>query len=242
MKLITHITLLIAFSLCVKAISAQKETLNFKISQPKSEIHLRTADSLFHVKKPNALVVEISGKNKVFRVTALNGKVIRKPNNYFEIRFENPGETVVKVYEKTPDGMTRLGLTQAFKVVPPPLPDIFVCGVKGDSVIDKKHLIKVAELSATLKESRINPTIISFDLILPTDDSSDTLHIEGATFPVDIKNKLYELKEGQVLQFQNIRVYMPDREIAIVSELLVFIAKTDQYSVGNRDDTIKKEE
>lgn len=236
-----HIVL-IAMIFSIIAISAQKETLTFKVSKPKSEARILTVDSVFMVKKNNPLVVEMTGKNTVFRVTALNGTVRRKPNNYFEVRFENTGETVIKVYEKKPDGTTRLGLTQAFKVVAPPLPDIFVCGVKSDSVIDKKHLIKVGELTAKLKNSRINPAVMSFDMILPTDNGNDTLHINGSKFPIQVKNKLYEIKEGQVLIFENIRVLMPNREIAIVQEILVFIAKTDQYSVGHRDETIRKEE
>lgn len=240
-SLIKHI-FLVVLTLSASTLYGQKETLTFKVSKPKSELRLLTADSVFMVKKTNPVVVEMTGKNTVFRVTALNGTVRRKPNNYFEIRFNNTGETVIKVYEKTPDGTTRLGLTQAFEVVAPPQPDIFVCGVKSDSVIDKKHLIKIGELTATLKKSRINPAVMSYDMIIPTDNGNDTLHVNGSKFPIQVKNKLYEIKEGQVLIFENIKVLMPNREVAIVQEVLVFIAKTDQYSVGHRDETIKKEE
>jgi len=213
--------------------------LTFKVSKPKSEIKLHTSDSVFHINKNNPLFVEITGKNKVYRVTAINGTVKRKPNNYFEIRFENPGETVIKVFEKTPNGKMQLGLSEAFKVVSPPKPKVFVCGVKSDSVIDRKHLIKVAELNAELKNSRITPAIMSFDIILP---DNDTIHVVGAKFPVQLKNRLLEIEEGQVLTFINIKVLMPNREIAIVQEVMVFIAKTDQYSVGHRDETIRKDE
>lgn len=239
MKKLFKIQLVMAVILVTAiSVSGQKETLTFKISKPKSEIKLHTADSVFHIKKTNPLLVEIGGKNKVFRVTALNGSVKRKPNNYFEIRFENTGETVIKVYEKTPDGTMRLGLTQAFKVVAPPQPTVYVCGVKSDSVIDRKHLLKVAKLNAELKDSRVTPAILSYDIIIPT---GDTIHVKGEKFPIHLKNKLVEVDEGQVLLFMNIKVLMPDRRIATVQEVMVFIAKTDQYSVGHRDETIRKE-
>lgn len=240
MKQLTKIQVLIAV-IFITAISGfgQKETLTFKISKPKSELKLHTADSVFHIKKNNPLFVEVTGKNKVYRVTAINGSVKRRPNNYFEIRFDNPGETVIKVYEKTPDGTMRLGLSEAFKIVAPPKPTVYVCGVKSDSVIDKKHLIKVAELNAELKDSRITPAIMSFDIILP---EADTIHVNGSKFPIQLKNKLLDVDEGQVLLFMNINVLMPDRSIATVQEVMVFIAKTDQYSVGHRNETISSKE
>ena len=221
------------------SVSGQKETLTFKISKPKSELKLHTADSVFHIKKNNPLFVEVTGKNKVYRVTAINGIVRRKPNNFFEIRFKTPGETVIKVYEKKPDGITQLGISEAFKVVGPPKPTVYVCGVKSDSVIDKKHLLKIAKLSAELKNSRIIPAIMSYDIVIPI---GDTIHVEGAKFPVQLKNKLLEVDEGDVLLFMNINVLMPSREVAVVQELMVFIAKTDQYSIGHRNETIRKEE
>jgi hypothetical protein len=240
MKRLNKIRILIAVMLVTAiSVSGQKETLTFKISKPKSELKLHTADSVFHIKKNNPLFVEVTGKNKVFRVTAINGVVRRKPNNFFEIRFNNPGETVIKVYEKTPKGKPQLGLSQAFKVVGPPKPTVYVCGVKSDSVIDKKHLLKIAKLSAELKTSRIIPAIISYDIIIPI---GDTIHVEGAKFPVQLKNKLLEVDEGDVLLFMNINVLMPSREVAVVQELMVFIAKTDQYSIGHRNETIRKEE
>ena len=133
----------------------------------------------------------------------------------------------------------RLGLSEAFKIIGPPKPTVYVCGVKSDSVIDKKHLIKIAKLNAELKNSPITPAIMSFDVIIP---SGDTIHVTGEKFPIQLKNKLHDIDEGQVLIFMNIRVLMPSREIAIVQEIMVFVAKTDQYSVGHRDDTIKEED
>ena len=240
MNLLLKIQLVIVvISLTTIPVLAQKETLTFKVSKPKSELKLHTADSVFHIKKMNPLYVEVTGKNTVYRVTALNGTVRRNPNNSFEIRFKNKGETVVKVYEKTPDGTLRLGITKAFKVVGPPQPTVYVCGVKSDSVIDKKHLVNVASLNAELKDSRITPAILSFDIVIP---AGDTIHVEGEKFPVQLKNKLLEVDEGQILLFLNIKVLMPSREIATVQEVLVFVAKTDQYSVGHRNETIGIEE
>jgi hypothetical protein len=240
MKRLNKIRILIAV-MFVTAISAsgQKETLTFNISKPKSELKLHTADSVFLIKKNNLLFVEVTGKNKVVRVTAINGIVRRKPNNFFEIRFKSPGETVIKVYEKTPDGVTQLGISEAFKVVGPPKPTVYVCGVKSDSVIDKKHLLKIAKLSAELKPSRIIPAIISYDIILPV---GDTIHVEGAKFSVQLRNKLLDVDDGDVLTFININVLMPNRDVAVVQEVMVFIAKTDQYSIGHRNETIRKEE
>jgi len=240
MRLQNKILVLIAVMFITAiGVFGQKETLTFKVSKPKSELILYTTDSVFHIKKNNGLFVEVTGKNKVYRVTAINGTVRRKPNNFFEIRFDNPGETVVKVYEKTPDGTMRLGLSEAFKIAAPPKPTVYVCGVKSDSVIDKKHLIKIAKLNADLKDSRITPAIISYDIIMPL---GDTIHVEGAKFPIGLKNKLYDVEEGQVLIFMNINVLMPSREVAIVQEVMVFIAKTDQYSIGHRDETIREEQ
>ena len=237
---IRKIKILIAV-IFVTAISAsgQKETLTFNISKPKSELKLHTADSVFHINRNNPLFVEVTGKNKVVRVTAINGKVRRMPNNFFEIRFKKPGETVIKVFEKKPNGIVQLGISEAFKVVSPPKPTVYVCGVKNDSVIDKKHLIKIGKLSAELKNSRITPAIISYDIVIPI---GDTIHVEGAKFPVQLKNKLLDVDEGDILTFMNINVLMPSRELAVVQEIMVFIAKTDQYSIGHRNETIRKEE
>ena len=80
MSKILYIKILIAVIL-ITAINAsgQKETLTFKVSKPKSELKLHTADSVFHVKKTNQLFVEVTGKNKVFRVTAVNGTFMKRP-------------------------------------------------------------------------------------------------------------------------------------------------------------------
>ncbi len=217
----------------------QKDTLVLKISRPASNITLHTADTVFHTNKKNPIYVEITGKNTVYRVIALKGTVRRFPNNRFEISYKEPCETVIKVFEKTPQGTTRVGLAEAFKVVAPPQPTVYVCGVKSDSAIDIKHLTYVGALNADLKGSDVIPAVMSYDVFIPGEE--DSVHVRGSKFPIGLKNKMYDIKEGQILTFRNINVFMPGGDVAKVDEVRVFIARTDQYSVGHRNDMIRED-
>jgi endonuclease IV len=79
---------------------------------------------------------------------------------------------------------------------------------------------------------------MSFDAVVPYMESMDTTHVRGAKFPVGLKKKLYEIDEGSIVTFLNVKVLMPKNKVAIIPSISVFVAKTDQFSVGQRPDMI----
>lgn len=210
----------------------QKETLVFKISKPKSEVVLQTADTIFYTTNVNYFSVETTGKDKISFVSVANGKLSTIAAGLYAVRFTEEGNTIIKVLTKSPTGEVRQALAQTMFVKGQPKPVLRMCGVPKDSALNKEHLIKDLTLKAFIPKLDMHAPVLGYQLIL----KKDTIQISGNKIPITVKPKLYNLKEGDVLKIRNVQVQTSttQRQIYTVKRFNLFIVETDQYTTGKR--------
>ncbi len=210
----------------------QKETLVFKISKPKSEVILQTADTIFYTTHVNYFSVKTTGKDKVTQVSVANGELTTVAPGLYSVRFLEEGVTIIKVQTTSPTGTVRQALAQTMKIKGQPKPVLRMCGVPKDSALNKEHLIKDLTLRAFIPELDMHAPVLGYQLIL----KKDTFQISGNKIPITIKPKLYNLKDGDVLKLRDIQVQTSNtkRQVYTVKRFNLFIVETDQYTIGKR--------
>lgn len=211
---------------------AQKDTLTFKVSKAKYEAEVFTNDSVFKVYQKNYFKLKVSDDIQISGVEVLNGKVTMVSQNNYCVTFTKPGPSYVKVFAKNVKGQSFVACLKSIKVIDFELPNIYLSGVKADSAIDVKHLIKTGVVTAYSEQLKQSIRVVSFGVVL----GRDTIYVVGNGFPIEVKNRFQYMKSGDQLELYNIRVEFPNenRTVKIIPRFSVFITETDQYSIGTR--------
>lgn len=230
-----RIKLLIILVLSGSGIFSQKKVLEFKLSKPENGIQINLADTVFRIGDANPFQVISTGDEQIMKVEVLRGDVYKVPLGWYEANFKKPGPTVINVYTKNSRGETYLAMTKAVQVMPLPIPNIYICGVKADSALNIEHLVKDRKITARMKNKTdydYHPSVLSFGFIL----NNDSIYIKGDEIPFNYKSKLYDLSDGGVFTVFDVRVMLPNKNknIITIPQASVFLVNTDQYSVGER--------
>lgn len=229
------IRLLFILIVACSGIFSQKKVLEFKLSKPENGIQINMLDTVFKVGDANPFEVISTGGEQVVKVEVIRGDVYRVPLGWYEANFKKAGPTVINVYANNSRGETYLALTKAVQVMPLPIPNVYICGVRADSALNIEHLIKVRKISARMKNPDnydYHPAVLSFAFTLGT----DSIYVNGSEIPFKYKARLYDLKDGGMFTVFNVKVMLPNKNknIITIPQASVFLVNTDQYSVGER--------
>lgn len=212
----------------------QKETLVFKISKPQSQVEITTADTVFRQGERNVFMVSASGGKTISSVRVFGSKVYTIKPGLYEVSFDKPGLTYIKVMVQNEKGEPEIGTVEKIQVLGLPKVKLFLCGTKADSALDIEHLIQIRKVEAFMKSDEFNykPQVTSFKLRM----KQDTFKINGDMIPFELKSKLYDLNPGEVLELIDTRVMVPtaNKNIVTIPSFTVFLVRTDQHSVGER--------
>lgn len=228
------LSLICCFCFVSSSFWGQKETLVFKITKPESKIEVETADTIFKVGYKNIFTIKSKGDDKIVRVEVLNQKVRMLYPGLYEVTFDHPGVTFIKVHCKNNKGEDFIGALQKMDILPLPKVNLFLCDVKSDSALDIKHLIKIRHIQAKMKLNTFDykPQVLSYQLVM----QGDTFKINGDMIPFSLKNRLYDLNPGDQIQILDAKVMLPNdvKSIVNVPYYNVFLINSDQHTVGER--------
>lgn len=234
-------TIAVVILLCPALLGAQEDekdggTYTLTVDKPESEIIITPSDSLLWYDSPNYIKIEITGKNEINEVEVDNGQAEFLGNGVYKITLESPGSTLITIHELLPNGDVQIGYTKPYTVLEKPKPEVFVCDVKNDSTIDVKHLTTIGKLNAKIPGTQLIPPILGFQMVFPNGTEMDTLTSNGDYLTPAMKQHIYKMEPGRLLYFINIQLQMPDATLYTVPFVQVYLADTDQYSVGYRKD------
>lgn len=224
----------IVLILCFGFVSfyGQKETLVFNISKPESSVKITTADTVFRQGERNVFTVSTLNDQKISSVRVFGSKVFAIRPGLYEVSFEKPGLTYIKVVVLNEKGKPEIGAVEKINVLGLPEVNLFLCGTKADSALDIQHLIEIRKVEARMKDEDFDykPVVTSFQLRM----KQDTFKINGDMIPFELKSKMYDLKAGDPLELIETRVMLPDanKNIVVVPNFTVFLVNTDQHTTG----------
>lgn len=220
--------------MCVLSFWGQKETLVFNISKPESQVVITTADTVFREGERNVFTVKSTGGKKITSVRVFGSKVFTIRPGLYEVSFDKPGLTYIKVTVLNEKGDPEIGAVEKIEILGLPQVNLFLCGTKADSALDIAHLIKVRKVEAIMKSDdfEYKPQVTSFKLRM----KQDTFKINGDMIPFELKSRLYDLKPGDPFELLDTRVMVPtaNKNIIIIPNFTVFLVKNDQHTVGDR--------
>lgn len=221
-------------AICVLTFWGQKETLVFKVSKPESTIEITTADTVFRQGERNIFMVSSTGGKTITSVSVFGSKVFTIRPGLYEVSFDKPGLTYIKVMVLSEKGEPEIGTVEKIEVLGLPKVDLFLCGTKADSAVDIKHLIEVRKVEAVIRDSSFdyNPIVTSFKLRM----KQDTFKINGDMIPFELKSKMYDLQPGDPFELLDTRVMVPNenKNIVVIPSFTVFLINSDQHTIGER--------
>ncbi len=225
------------FNVCFLLLSvssiAQTGVVTFKVDKPDVKISINPNDSTFWVERNNHLYISVEeGKSKIGHVRLSEGTIRKIGPNEYVASFDTVCETVLKVYEIQPNGKSKLAFSRPYKVIAKPLPVITVAGVKADSAVGIKRLLHLASLEADLANSSVRPAVMGFKLLVSIGGAQKTMSTVGNKLSLAMRNEIRRLAPGQMLEFRDIQVKMPDGDVKVIESVAVFLVETDEYNVG----------
>ena len=221
---------ILSFILVSLAFFAQDTNTTIKIKKIKWKVLLSPSDSILWINKENQVKINVEG-GKNYCVNIKDGKIKCNENNY-SIRVSTEGAAVLTIYEKLPNKKMKPLYTKLYQVKSIPDPVAYVCGVKNDSVIDKQQIIDDNELTAIHPFYNIKLPVLGFDVIFTIGGKIDTLSSNSNHFTVDMRKRIYYLKSGSILYFENVYCGMPDGKIQKIKPFEIFVTETNRYKVG----------
>jgi hypothetical protein len=226
--------LALIFTISILFSWGQKETLVFKISKPESTIEISTVDTVFRQGERNVFTVTSTGGKTISSVRVFGSKVFMMRPGLYDVSFEKPGLTYIKVMVLNEKGEPEIGTVHKIEVLGLPQVNLFLCGTKADSALDIKHLIEVRKVEAVMKDKSFDykPQVTSFKLRM----KQDTFKINGDMNPWDLKSQMYDLQPGDPLELIETRVMLPtaNKNIIVVPNFTVFLVNSDQHTIGER--------
>ena len=224
------IILLSAISVSLLAQPSKDTTVILKIKSPKSVISVFPDDNELRINSKKEITIRNKGKNKIIKVE-LKGGTITGSDSLYTISASEGKIAILTIYTKTSDGKSKLALTKSYEITPPPIPIIYVNGVKCDSTIEKLTLAVVGQLKAFLPKEKIYIPIISFEMNManPVTSKIDTLKAKDGFLTKEMRVAVYKKKKGSVVYFENIKCMLPDKSIVTIPVSRVFLIETPIY-------------
>lgn len=209
---------------------AQADT--FKVKS-KVVVTVLPGSDILYANEDNKIIVRYKGKNKVGKVDLLGGVAEKKNDSDYVLKVTGGVEAVLSVYEKMPNGTNRLALNKKYRIFSRPVPDVFIDGVKCDSVIDRFTLIASGRLHARSKFTRDKYIIKSFNLVIPG-AKMDTLSTIGNQLSQDMKIAIDKLEKGKggMLIIRDIKCEMPNGEEKTLPVFRVYIIDGPRTKIG----------
>lgn len=203
-----------------------------KVKKLKWEISISAADSIFWIGKANPVSIDVKGGEN-YAINIRGGTISKKGGKYI-VYVKEEGAATISVYEKLPAKKMRVLATKLFPVKQIPAPQLFVCGVKADSVIDKLQIINENIVTAYHPFYKVNLPVTGFDVIFSGGGKMETLRSTNNHFTLDMKKRIYSLKSGTLLYFENVYYVLPDGTKEKMDSFELFVSETNKYKVGYR--------
>lgn len=213
------------------AVSAQSVE-QIRVKKVKWEVSITAADSIFRVGLENMVTIKVKGGDN-YAINVKGGTIAKQQDKYV-VYAKEEGAVTVCVYEKLPDKKMRVLGSKLFMVKRVPPPQIMVCGVRTDSVIDRQQIIQDDIVTAYHPFYKVHLPVVGFDVVFPNKDISDKLSSANNHFTPDMRRRIYSLKPGTLLYFENVYYLLPDGRKEKAPGFQVFVAETNKYNVGYR--------
>lgn len=209
-------------------------TLNFTVKRVETNITISPNDSVMWADSTKALTINSEGYD-IDRV-ALKGGYISRKGNRFYCRPDSGEIAVLEVYIKHPSGESRLGYVHPYEVKRIPDPTVYVCGVKADSTIDKKQLLQMGQITASINDYEHLPLqVMEFDMLIYQDNTTDTLHSNSDRFTIEMRRQIHFLQPGQIVSFENLVIRGPGGKIWRLRPIELFINETNKFKTGTHN-------
>jgi hypothetical protein len=228
MKKITSLLFLFLLSLILSAQSTDK----IKVKKLKWDVSITSADSVFWIRKANQVMINVKGGTN-YAINIQGGTISKKAGNYI-VHVKEEGAATISVYEKLPDKKLRVLYTKMFPVKRIPSPQMYVCGVRADSVIDRQQIISDNIVTAYHPFYKTNLPVVGFDVIFSGAGKMDKLSSPNNRFTLEMKKRIHSLKSGTLLYFENVYYLMPDGSKEKIEAFEVYVSETNKYKVGYR--------
>ncbi|TND09551.1 MAG: hypothetical protein FD123_1142 [Bacteroidetes bacterium] len=211
-------------------VKAQQDTFHVK---SKLVVTVLPSRDILYTNEDNKIIVRYTGKYSVGKVQLLGGTVDKKTDSTYVLKVTGGTEAVLSVYEKMQNGTMRLALNKKYKIFSRPVPNVYLDGVKCDSVIDRFTLIASGRLHARSKYTGDKYIIKSFNLVIPG-QKLDTLSAIGNQLTQDMKIAIDGLEKGKggMLIFRDIKCEMPTGEEKTLPVFRVYIIDGPKTKVG----------
>ncbi|MES2593276.1 MAG: hypothetical protein V4608_15440 [Bacteroidota bacterium] len=210
---------------------AQGPAITIKIEKTQWQVTVGP-DSILWINKNNQVKIDVKGGDNYY--IGLKGGRIKNYKGKYSLIVDTEGAATLTVYEKLPNKKFNPIYTKLYMVkkIPDPVP--YVCSVKGDSVIDKLQIINDNEITAIHEFTNTKVPILGFDIIIPIGGQVDTLTSNNSHFTLEMQKRIYYLKSGSVLYFENVYCAMPDGSVQKIKPFEIFVSETNKYKVGYR--------
>ena len=222
---------IIAASMWLMPLQAQPAG-HVKVRKVKWEVSIRPSDSILWVGKPNPVRIDVKGGDN-YRVLVKGATIAKKANGYVMYATEE-GAATISVYELLPQQKMRVLCTKLVPVQKIPPAQLFVCGVKQDSVIDKLQMIHENTLTVYHPFYKMDLPVAGFDMVFANGAGVQTLTSFNAHFTIDMRRRIYYIKSGTLVYFENIYYLLPDGTKEKIDNFEVFVSDSNKYNVGFR--------
>lgn len=224
--------LTMSFLLLTVMLFSQNFVTKIKIKKTKWNVLISPADSVLWINKENQVEINVEGGDNYY--VGIKGGTLKYYKSKYWLLVPTEGAATLTVYEKLPNKKNKPVYTKLYQIkrIPEPVP--YVCGVKGDSVIDKLQIINDNEITALHPSNKQKFAIANFDLIVTIGGKTDTLHSPNSHFTIEMRKRIYYLESGSILYFENVYCAMPDGKLQKLKPFEIFINETNKYKVGYR--------
>ncbi|MCW3082748.1 MAG: hypothetical protein JWP12_114 [Bacteroidetes bacterium] len=212
-------------------LSGQTAVDSIKVKKVKWAVTIKS-DSVFWIGKANPVTIDVKGGMN-YAVNIKGGTISKKPGGYVAYAQEE-GAVTVAVYEKLPKNKMRVLATKLIPVKRIPVPQIFICGVQADSVIDKEQIIQDNVVTAYHPYYKVALPVVGFDMVLPMGTDSAKLTSPNNHFTIEMRKHIYGIKSGTLIYFENVYYLLPDGSKEKIDAFGVYITETNKYKVGYR--------
>jgi hypothetical protein len=182
-------------------LSAQSNK-TIKVTKTSWQVNITSPDSVFWINRENIVNIQVKGGSN-YAIHINGGTIFQRSDHYF-VNVKEEGAVTISVYEKLPGKKMRVLSTRLFPVKRIPLPRIFVCGVRSDSVIDKMQIINDNIITAYHPFYKVNLPVVGFDIIVISGKKTEKLNSINNHFTIDMRRWIYGLKSGTLLYFENV--------------------------------------
>ena len=203
-----------------------------RVKKVKWEVNITAADSIFRVGLKNIVTIKVKGADN-YAINVKGGTIAKQQDTYV-VYAKEEGAVTVCVYEKLPGKKMRVLGSKLFMVKRVPPPQIRICGVRADSMIDRQQIIHDDVVTAYHPFYKVNLPVVGFDLVFSNKSVSDKLSSANNHFTPEMRKRIYSLKPGTLLYFENIYYLLPDGTKEKADGFQVFVAETNKYKVGYR--------